>query len=166
MKKIYILLCSFCGVFGFCQNSININGSTNINSFKCVNSKFVSEGGLVFTENHLPSMTLKVKDFSCGNVIMTKDFQKTLKAETYPNLHIKFISFSKKENNRYSAVVEVKMMDKTVKYYIDFTIMNNRITGSRTVKFSDFDIVPPRRMGGVIKVKDELNLIFNMSVKN
>lgn len=97
---------------------------------------------------------------------MTKDFQKTLNATQYPNLHIKFLNFSKKENNKYIATVEVKMMTKTVKYTIDFVSSKNRLIGQETVKFSDFGIVPPKKMGGMIVVKDHLNLVFNMALTN
>ena len=168
MNKIILLAILFLGViFGQAQEYlIQINGSTNVNEFKCKNNEFYFEDEHYnFLNKQLPDIILKSREFDCGNNIMTKDFQKTLQSQTYPNLHIKFLNFSKKESNKYSAVVEVKMMNKTVKYNIEFAIMNGRLIGKETVKFSDFGIVPPKKMGGMIVVKDNLDLVFNMASK-
>jgi len=59
------------------DNLIQINGSTNINSFKCTTGKVEAENEVYsFIGNQLPKIVLKVKDFNCGNGAMTKDFQK------------------------------------------------------------------------------------------
>lgn len=169
MKKFILLASWFLGVIliNAQENSLQINGCTNVNKFKCANYDFYFDNNKPsFTANDLPKIKLLVKDFDCGNGTMTKDFQKTLNATQYPNLHIKFLNFSKKENNKYIATVEVKMMTKTVKYTIDFVSSKNRLIGQETVKFSDFGIVPPKKMGGMIVVKDHLNLVFNMALTN
>ncbi len=169
MKKLILLASWFLGVIltNAQENSIQINGSTNINKFKCANYDFYFDNKKTsFTGSDLPKIKLAVKDFDCGNATMTKDFQKTLNVNQYPNLHIKFLNFSKKESNKYVATVEVKMMTKTVKYTIDFVNSKNRLIGQETVRFSDFGIVPPKKMGGMIVVKDHLNLVFNMAFTN
>ncbi len=95
---------------------------------------------------------------------MTKDFQKILYAEKYPEMTIRFVSFIRNQKN-FSAVVEVKMMNQSKRYNIDFGVENNRLIGRKNVKFSDFNIIPPKKMGGMIVVKDDLNLIFSLSTK-
>lgn len=147
------------------ENSIKINGSTNINKFQCINNKFKNDGGVyTFSEKNLPNIVLKVTDFDCGNRMMTKDFQKILNAEKYPNMTIKFISFIKNQGG-FNALVEVKMMDQSKRYNIEFDIENNKLVGRKNVKFSDFNITPPKRMGGMIVVKDDLDLIFSLTTK-
>lgn len=146
-------------------NFVQINGSTNINSFQCINNKFRAEAGVyTFSEKNLPNIILKVTDFDCGNKMMTKDFQKILYAEKYPEMIIRFISFAKNQKN-FSAVVEVKMMNQSKRYNVEFGLENNRLIGRKNVKFSDFNITPPKKMGGMIVVKDDLNLIFSLSTK-
>lgn len=91
---------------------------------------------------------------------MTDDFKKTLSEKQYPNMYVKFLKFSKTNNNQYLANVEVKIMDKTQKYQINFSNQNGRINGKSIVKFSDIQITPAKKkMGGVVVVKDDNFLI-------
>ena len=165
MKLLYLLF-NLCFLFSNAQeNFVKINGSTNVNSFQCVNSKFKNDGSVYsFSEKNLPNIILKVTDFDCGNKMMTRDFQKILNAEKYPEMTIKFIKFTKTQKN-YIAVVEVKMMNQSRRYNVEFAMENNKMTGRKNVKFSDFNITPPKKMGGMIVVKNDLDLIFSLSAK-
>jgi hypothetical protein len=145
------------------ENYIQINGSTNINTFKCTNNTFRTPGGnFTISEKNLPNIALKVDDFDCRNRMMTSDFQKTLSAEEHPYLTIKFLSLDKGKAV-YNAQIEVKMINRSKIYNITFCLENGKFTGKRSVKFSDFNIMPPKRMGGMIVVKDDLNLVFALS---
>jgi hypothetical protein len=164
MKFLYLLF-SLCFLFSNAQeNFVKINGSTNVNGFQCVNSKFKNDGAYSFSEKNLPNIILKVTDFDCGNKMMTKDFQKILNAEKYPEMTIKFIKFTKNQKN-FIAVVEVKMMNQSRRYNVEFELENNKMIGKKNVKFSDFNITPPKKMGGMIVVKDDLDLTFSLSTK-
>ncbi len=148
------------------ENYVQINGNTNINSFKCTNNTFrKSSEAYIINEKTLPNIILKVEDFDCRNKIMTSDFQKTLAAEEYPYLSIRFISINKTPKI-YNAQIEVKMMNRSKIYNITFCSENGKLTGKRIVKFSDFNIKPPKKMGGIIVVKDELNLVFALAANH
>lgn len=165
MKLLYLFFSLITFFANAQENFVKINGNTNVNSFQCINSKFRNDGNpYTFTEKNLPNIILKVNDFDCGHKIMTKDFQKILNAEKYPNMIIKFISFTKNQNN-FLAVVEVKMMNQSRRYNIEFEIENNKLIGRKNVKFSDFNITPPKKMGGMIIVKDDLDLTFSLATK-
>ncbi|MDF2551084.1 MAG: hypothetical protein K0R36_3616 [Chryseobacterium sp.] len=147
------------------ENFVKINGSTNVNSFQFINSKFGNDrGAYSFSEKDLPNIILKVSDFYCENKMMTKDFQKILNAEKYPEMTIRFISLTKDQKNLL-AVVEVKMMNKSKRYNVRFEMENNKLTGRKNVKFSDFNITPPKKMGGIIIVKDDLDLILSLATR-
>ena len=165
MKFLYLLF-GLCFLFSNAQeNFVKINGSTNVNGFQCVNSKFKNDGSVYsFSEKNLPNIILKVTDFDCGNKMMTKDFQKILNAEKYPEMTIKFIKFIKNQKN-FIAVVEVKMMNQSRRYNVEFELENNKMVGRKNVKFSDFNITPPKKMGGMIVVKDDLDLTFSLATK-
>jgi uncharacterized pyridoxamine 5'-phosphate oxidase family protein len=77
-------------------------------------------------------------------------------------MNIKFISIDKTKAV-YNAQIEVRMMNKSKTYNITFCSENGKLTGKRIVKFSDFNIKPPKKMGGMIVVKDELNLVFALA---
>jgi len=165
MKLLYLLF-SLCFLFSNAQeNFVKINGSTNVNGFQCINSKFKNDGSVYsFSEKNLPNIILKVTDFDCGNKMMTRDFQKILNAEKYPEMTIKFIKFTKNQKN-FIAVVEVKMMNQSRRYNVEFAMENNKMVGRKNVKFSDFNIIPPKKMGGMIVVKDDLDLTFSLATK-
>lgn len=165
MKLLYLLF-GFISLFTFAQgNFVQINGSTNVNKFQCINNKFKNDGSVYnFSDKNLPNIILKVIDFDCGNKMMTKDFQKILNAEKYPNMTIKFINFTKNQDG-FNALVEVKMMNQSKRYNIEFEIENNKLIGRKNVKFSDFNITPPKKMGGMIVVKDDLDLTFSLATK-
>lgn len=166
MRLLYFLFgLLFSIVINAQENYVQINGSTNVSTFRCINNKFRADAGVyTFSEKNLPNIILKITDFDCGNRLMTKDFQKILYAEKYPEMTIRFVSFIRNQKN-FSAVVEVKMMNQSKRYNIDFGVENNRLIGRKNVKFSDFNIIPPKKMGGMIVVKDDLNLIFSLSTK-
>lgn len=149
------------------KNGVEIIGRTNVNTFKCTNSSFTNSGNAYsFKEKKLPNVILKVEDFDCRNKMMTSDFKKTLNSDQFPHLSIKFVNFNKTVSNKYAAVVEVKMMTVTKKYSIEFTSHNNSLVGSKGLKFSDFNIKAPKKMGGAVYVKDDLNLVFSLATED
>lgn len=161
MKTLLYMVLLFFGIFISAQrNFVQINGNTNINSFKCVNNSFkISNLATNLSNKQLPNLSLKVDDFDCHNKMMTSDFKKTLSAEEHPYLNIKFLNIDKNKDI-YNTQIEVRMMDKTKIYNITLCLDKGKLTGKRNVKFSDFNIKPPKKMGGMIVVKDDLNLIF------
>ncbi|MCZ2084199.1 MULTISPECIES: hypothetical protein [unclassified Kaistella] len=149
------------------KNGLEINGWTNINTFKCSNPKFKNSSSVYsFTGSQLPNISVAVEDFDCRNKMMTADFRKVLQSDKYPYMTIKFLEFKKSTGNRFEAVVEVKMMTVAKKYNIEFSNYNNSLVGNKRLKFSDFKIVPPKKMGGMVYVKDELDLVFSLETKD
>lgn len=147
------------------ESNVEIIGKTNINTFKCSNGNINQVNFAINSKgNHqnLPEIILAVKDFDCHNKLMTKDFQAILNAANYPNLIIKFLNISKTTNNLYKANIEVNIINKKKTYSIDLVYGDKNIYGKKNVKFSDFGIQPPKKMGGLITVNDNLELVFNL----
>ncbi|WP_082002108.1 YceI family protein [Chryseobacterium sp. JAH] len=144
------------------ENFVKINGSTNVSSFQFFNTTFKNDrDSYSLSEKNLPNIILKVSDFDCGNKMMIRDFRKMLNVEKYPEMTIRFLSLTKDQKNLL-AVIEVKIMNQTKKYHVDFIIQNNKLIGRKSLKFSDFNITPPKKMGGMIVVKDDLDLILSL----
>ncbi|WP_027376308.1 hypothetical protein [Kaistella palustris] len=148
------------------KNKVEINGWTNVNTFKCVNANFVTSVPVSVKSRDLPNIALKVTDFDCRNRMMTADFRKTLNAENHPVLTVKFLSISPTKFNKITALVEVKMMNVAHKYMVEFSEDNGSLVGNKRLKFSDFNIEPPKRMGGMVYVKNELDLLFSLAIQN
>lgn len=148
------------------MSAIEIIGKTNVNTFKCIN-KDVGSININFNRinaQNLPEIIVPVKDFDCHNRIMTRDLQSTVKMEEFPNFRIKFLSLSQVSTGNYRANIEVRMMNRVKSYLVDFLLSSGTLYGKKGIKFSDFAISPPRRMGGMIVVNDNLNLSFSLKV--
>lgn len=115
-------------------------------------------------------MVLDVRAFDCNNAIMTKDLRKTLKADQFPNLVIKFISLgnhpdlSEKETSIKGSVT-IAIAGITKRFDIDYRCIPSgsntiNLIGSKQVNFSDFNIIPPRKLGGMIQTNDALAVEF------
>ena len=165
-NNIIILLFIIIPTLIFSQNNgVEIRGWTNVNTFKCSNDNFKKSNSVYsFTGNQLPNVQLQVTDFDCRNKMMTSDFRKILHANQYPVLNIKFLDFDKASANKFTAMVEVKIMNVTRKYAIEFSKNQSSLVGTKRLKFSDFNIVPPKKMGGMIYVKNEIDLLFSLAI--
>jgi hypothetical protein len=57
------------------------------------------------------------------------------------------------------------MMNKVKKYSLDLILKDSVLVGNKTLRFTEFDIVPPKKFGGMVSVKDDLNLAVSLKVK-
>ncbi|CAN5541121.1 hypothetical protein BH10BAC3_BH10BAC3_14500 [soil metagenome] len=160
---------------------LNVDGSTNINNFSCAIPNYSRPDTiLVARVANQPvqlngNMQLDVQIFDCHNPVMTADLRKTLKVKAYPKLIIRFISLNKypEANTRQETIkgfVTIELAGVSKKFEVDYKVIYAEINfinlvGSRKVNFSDFDIVPPRKLGGMIKTNQELNVVFNLRMK-
>jgi hypothetical protein len=111
-----------------------------------------------------------VRVFDCHNPIMTKDLRKTLKADRFPSLTIRFISLDKYPNllekeNLINGAVAISLAGVTKRFNLQYRCLPSgantiKLIGSKQLNFSDFNIVPPRKLGGMIKTNDELKVEF------
>ena len=120
-------------------------------------------------------MKLPVVNFDCHNLMMSKDLQKTLKAKDFPYLEIHFLSLSRYpneelKNDKIKGVLIIKLAGVSKKIEIEYLskkIEVNKLTliGKKRITFSDFNIIPPRKIGGMIKTNNELDIEFVLNVK-
>jgi hypothetical protein len=165
------------------QCTLKVNGSTNINKFSCVIPEYTQPDTLIFykeSKNELVkitgSMALDVQKFDCRNPMMTNDLRKTLKAKIYPKIIIRLLNLSRcpdpalKEGVIRGAVT-IELAGTVKRFEVDYKYITNgdrdlRLIGTKKVNFSDFNIDPPRKLGGMIKTNNELNVEFTLNIKN
>ena len=108
--------------------------------------------------------------------MMTANLRKTLKAKVFPKLIIKFISLSRYpdgNDDRGDAIkgaVSIQLAGVTKHLNVNYKIISEKansltLVGTRQVKFSDFNLIPPKKFGNLIQAKDELDILFNLKVK-
>lgn len=164
------------------QSNLIIDGRSNVNTFQCGVKEFLHTDTLVYMSYEgvqkpatlKGSVTININRFDCGHKFMTNDLRKTLKAEENPNMVIHFVSMDKIQqkniNQTTKGVVEIQLAGVTKQYEVNYTIQNNInshlvLTGSRKILFSDFNLKPPTRLAGLIKVEEELSVQFQLMLK-
>lgn len=160
---------------------LRVDGKTNINSFNCE----VPNYGRTDTIWTMPGVGEKVKaggelsiqvgKFDCHHKIMTKDLQKTLKATDYPLMKIRFLGFDKDLNKMVQpgymeGEADIELAGVTRRMTISFAVNPKaqgylQMVGTKQILFSDFQLKPPSKLGGAIKVKNELLVEFKLYFK-
>ncbi len=159
---------------------LKVSGSTNVNSFCCEIKNYCSPDTLCFypkSKQNLISgeLVVAISSFDCHHSIIKKDMQKTLLADTYQNMYIKFLSLNKipsntKHHETIEGAVEITLAGTTELFNVNFTFLRNdrnelNMMGTRTIRFSDFNIQPPKKLRGMIQTKDELCIEFDLKLK-
>ena len=159
-----------------------VAGSTNVNKFGCVITNYYTPDTLMLYKGNdseeikvTGCLKLDVKNFDCQHPIMTADLRKTLKANEYPRLIIRFISLSRypDHNTRTTGIkgmVSIELAGIIKRFEVNYSIIPNGIdafiiAGNRKVNFSDFNIIPPRKIGGIIQTNNALEIVFKLKVR-
>jgi hypothetical protein len=157
--------------------SLKVSGSTNINQFACVIPGYSGGDTLAFFKGPgsvilTGLISLSVAAFDCHNKGMTGELRKALKAKEYPRLTIRFVSLSgyPDEQPQLTGVVVIELAGVSKRYTVDYKVNREGVhkltlVGVRKVNFSDFNLTPPSKLGGIIKTNNELNVEFNLKVK-
>ena len=172
-------------VYVFENSSIHLNGNSNVTGYSCnlldlsnngkVPIKSLRNGTSIQLQN--AKVHLRTKGFKCDNKAMTQDFLKSLKSEIYPTIEIEFLSFQlntlvenqhKQSNVKADLLVSLAGVDKNFTIlldFIEFKMYEFTIKGSKQATMSDFEIVPPTALFGMVKVEDVIELEFDITFK-
>jgi len=164
--------------------SLKVDGSTNVNQFTCDINNYSTPDTLILYRNANPKdvalpfhgdINLDILKFDCHNPMMTNDLRKTLKAKEFPVMVIQFLSLSKmpelkSEQENITGLVDIQLAGTTKRYDVRYTLNIDEqkqvhLVGNRSVTFSDFNLKPPRRLGGMIQAKDKLDVEFKLTLK-
>ena len=162
-------------------SSLKVDGSTNINNFSCEIINYSQPDTITAARSNNQQINLSgnikldVNNFNCHNPVMTADLRKTLKVKLYPKVMIYFISMSRYPDavTRHDVTkgsVVIVLAGVSRRFDVDYKVAaadKNSITlvGSRKVNFSDFEITPPRKLGGMIQTNNELSVVFTLQIK-
>lgn len=161
--------------------SLKVDGSTNVNNFSCVIANYsrpdtimVVKGGKPFVQLN-GNIKLGVQHFDCHNPVMTADLRKTLKSKEHPYLVIRFLTINKyPETGTRQAftkgLVHIELAGVSKQFEVAYRVVSAdkdvlNLVGTQQVNFSDFNITPPRKLGGMIKTNNELSVVFDLRIK-
>ena len=165
------------------NSNLCVNGSTNVNNFSCEILAYDRTDTLNINKSKGDKeialsgcIKLRIQSFDCHNAMMTHDLQKTLKEKQFPVLRINFLSLSKLPDltarpESITGAVDIEIAGVRKRFEVSYQISvdaqkNIRLNGSRDVNFSDFNLTPPRKLGGIIKTKDKLSVDFHLKMKS
>lgn len=165
------------------DSQLTIDGRTNVNPFSCAIPKYIGKDTLVLQESGgsakpvfvKGSVSLDASSFDCGMAMMTSDFCKTIRSQTYPAIVIEFILFEhaptySRDKEKFKGIIKISLGGASNIFEVDCTIEAMptgliRLKGARDFKFSDFNLEPPTRMFGLVRVEDSLKVSFNLVLK-
>lgn len=191
MKKVVLLLLSFCfSALSVAQNNfkkkdihilpqsqLTITGDTNISAFSCIfNPKKLPNSILVLHVNNPSEIQLKNailvlnnEGFDCGNKQINKDFHSLLQTEEYPEIRLEVKKIRLEKDSKAKAEVNISIAGKQNQYSVPVRIVSEPATcfeGSLELDINDFGLEPPKKLFGMIKVKEDIQINFNLSVEN
>ncbi len=161
---------------------ISIKGSSNVNTFGCEVSGAFSAQPLkgMATKNGKGvdmegSIRIAINQFDCGNRMLTSDLRKTLKADQHPHMTIHFLWLDRMplceggdDFITGRVVIELAGQRKSfhLRYAFSKTDTGYQLAGSKAFTFADFDLRPPQKIGGLVKVKDDFDVAFTLRLDN
>lgn len=154
------------------KSEVSICGKSNINSFRCTyNSNLLEEEIIVTsiksTENIIylnnARIAIKSNGFDCCHDMITKDLKKTLKADSYDNINIQLKEIEI-DNDNLTSRIEIEIAGKTKDYLVpmNFNEKNNNVKGTLKLNIKDFNLKSPKKMFGMIEVKEHVDINFNL----
>ncbi|NNV55869.1 YceI family protein [Limnovirga soli] len=163
-------------------SSLRINGASNVNKFGCEITQYYSPDTIFCSEENSVNksvtlsgnMKIGIDNFDCHNHIITNDLRKTLKSSDYPYLIIHFLSLERKPNiangkDSLKGCVDIQLGGITHRFELNYTFekisqATFKLNGNRDFTFSDFKLEPPKKLGGIIKVKDSFTVDFSLTL--
>jgi hypothetical protein len=161
------------------SSSITIAGSTNVNKYKCVIGKYTGSDTLSLTAERGKGayfrkglVKLEASLFDCEKQMITKDFAETIQAKKYPYITINFISFErapefKESEEPFRGRFTITLANVAVPSDVRCKIVKDKnnlihLRGWHLFKFSDFNLEPPTKMMGLIKVEEMITVDFHL----
>jgi hypothetical protein len=147
------------------KKTITVSGQTSIGGFSCDYSKTGLKDTLfidfVGTAKEMV-FDIPVRDFSCGNFLINRDFRNTIKSDKYPSARVK-VQNLKSNYGHYTCDLSVTLVGKK----LDFpSLVLKRVPeglhANLILSFEDLDLEAPKKMGGMIKVEEKLTLDFTL----
>lgn len=152
-----------------CNNYVLIEGSSNINRFEFVNfNPSVANKQRETQKTDGQNIKIPVKKFTTRNNMMRRDFLEMLNAAEYPYIRINIESadsaYHDKETGLTYFDTKITLAGNTQSYRVPCKIISCEngqvVKGKLELELSAFDIDPPQKVLGTVKVNNEVFITF------
>ncbi|MGM0612971.1 MAG: hypothetical protein ACQESM_05645 [Bacteroidota bacterium] len=161
------------------ENYFQIEVKTNINQFVIRHQKPWDYTLFISYQKNNPSnahstIRIPVEKLKAQNKLMQKEFFKMLNARKHPYIIIKLpkkqlVRGIQEDEDTLNIPASITFAGETTKSILSLatqTIDKNTyfISGSEQMMLSDFNLEPPQKLGGAIKVKSNVLINFGLSI--
>jgi hypothetical protein len=162
------------------ESNLYFEGRTNISNFRCGITSYLRPDTLCFCREDASKAILGVKGglsidvngFECQQPYMNNDLRKALKSKECPLMKISLLSIGNFTGNvpHVKGKVAISLAGVTRVIDIDYTVQpldenNLRLYGRQQVLFSDFELTPPHKMAGLVKVEQQIDVKFMLALR-
>ncbi|MDF2156710.1 hypothetical protein [Algoriphagus sp. CAU 1675] len=160
------------------ESVVEILGSTNVNEFECKSISYQGQDYLLETfypdRNQVEwtgEIVLSSGNFDCFNKLMTRDFYQTVKGDEHPEIRVRFLDLVRENRNSshetLSGNVEITLAGVSRRFPITCGLISSKngkavLNGVQTVTFSEFQIDPPVKFFGTVKVQNAISVQFGL----
>lgn len=152
--------------------TVLIKGKTSFGRFSCTYQNSFDQDTVSFLKakqaDSLMELSIPVASFDCGNRMLERDFGKTLKYEEYPEIEVRLDDF-KKIGNNYFGDIWIRLTGKEMEMdKVPFILKKgedgNYLFSEITISLEYFDLTPPKKLFGLIKVQDDLKIELSLKM--
>ena len=165
------------------SSNLSIEGKSNVNTFKCDIVEYLKEDTIFLYKNNAlyqptsiakGGLTININRFDCHQNHITTDLKKTLKSKENVWMKINLLTLGYRQpNTHHQAIkgnVEIQLAGVTKILEIDYRVEQRSdgslyLVGVRKLLFSDFGLVPPSKLAGLIKVNQEIKVSFYLLLR-
>lgn len=158
------------------SSELSITGDTNINTFECdFNTSYTQEAQNIFfskdqTEIFFTGALLKLntEGFDCGSKPINKDFHALIQSDEYPEILLEVNRVKIKSESKGVANVCITIAGHQKFYDVPVIIRNGTVInfeGKLSLNINDFNLEPPKKLFGMIQVKDDIQINFDLKIK-
>ncbi|MBS1565411.1 MAG: hypothetical protein JST39_13560 [Bacteroidetes bacterium] len=164
------------------SSCLYIEGRSNVNNFRCDVLEYLRPDTIVFYQDRPEQQNFMLKGgiaidiyrFDCHHRYITADLRKTLKAGETDQLKITLLSMSRFEpssiGQHVKGCVVIELAGAKQIMDISYIVQGNdngdlHLYGEKQVMLSDFSLMPPKKMGGLIRVQPSIDVHFQLVLR-
>ncbi|MFU8812324.1 MAG: YceI family protein [Balneolaceae bacterium] len=163
------------------RSELAIEGTSNVNQFRCIAGQYAVDatapnGSLSSASEENPlhiDVSILVKGFECGRSRMNRDLQDALLADEHPDIHFRYLStvdaIYHSQRDLYQLLISGELTVAGTTRIIMFSAFGRlhdnqlvQLEGQTDILMTDYGIDPPSAMLGLVQVRDELTVHFNL----
>jgi hypothetical protein len=164
------------------NSTLRVEGKSNVNTFRCDMEGYFRTDTISSIDDAPAGKQVRLKGaividifrFDCHHRIITSDLRKTLKADVFPKMTIRFISLERLPEfignaELVKGIVEIELAGSRKRFDILYSFVKPGgqtiyLNGGRSFSFSDFKLTPPRKLAGFIQISDNFDVNFRLTL--